>query len=80
MSVCVNRLLAAAAVVAAAAAAPIVVDPDFLLTGEMAARFSDGDDDEVVLVDCIVLFGEYLLSAEKRNEMSLLVFVNLHSN
>lgn len=59
MSVFVNRLLAAAAV----AAAPVAVGPDFLLTGEMAARFSDGDDDEVVLVDCIVVHGEYLLSA-----------------
>lgn len=50
MSVCVNRLLAATV-----AAAPFAVGPDLLLTGEMAARFSDGNNDEVVLVDCIVL-------------------------
>lgn len=75
VSVCVNRLLVAA-VVAAATVAPMAVGPDLLLTGEIAARFSDGGCDEVVLVDCIVLFGEYRLSAmHKRNTVR---FANLH--
>lgn len=69
VSVCVNRLLAAAV-------APVTVDPDFLLTGELAARFSDGDSDEVVLVDCIVLFGEYRLSAmHKRNTVRFAICI-----
>lgn len=72
VSVCVNRLLAAAA---AATVAPVAVGPDFLLTGEMAGRLSDGDSDEVVLVDCIVLFGEYRLSAmHKRNTVRFAKF------
>lgn len=57
VSVCVRRLLAAAV-------APVAVVPNFLPTGEMAAHFSAGDDDEVVLVDCIVVVGENRLSAK----------------
>lgn len=43
---------------------------DFLLVGAIATRFSDGGSEVVLAVDCIVLFGEYRLSATQKQKNS----------